>query len=99
MPFIEQIVNYKKQYVFNDMVGGLTVGVMLIPQGMAYAFLAGVPAVYGLYASIVPLLLYILFGTSRYVTIGPAAIISLLVLTGLNQLNITDPNQNLNADY
>lgn len=99
MPFIEQVVNYKKQYVFKDLVGGLTVGVMLIPQGMAYAFLAGVPPVYGLYASIVPLLLYILFGTSRYVTIGPAALISLLVLTGLDQLNITDPEEYLNAVF
>lgn len=99
MPFIEQIVNYKKQYVFNDLMGGLTVGVMLIPQGMAYAFLAGVPPIYGLYSSIVPLLLYLLFGTSRYVTIGPAALISLLVLTGLNQLNITDPAEYLNAVF
>lgn len=99
MPFIEQVISYKKQYVFNDLVGGLTVGVMLIPQGMAYAFLAGVPPVYGLYASIVPLLLYILFGTSRYVTIGPAALISLLVLTGLDQINITDPEEYLNAVF
>ena len=99
MPFIEQVVNYKKQYVFNDLVGGLTVGVMLIPQGMAYAFLAGVPPIYGLYASIVPLLLYMLFGTSRFVTIGPAALISLLVLTGLDQLNITDPAEYLNAVF
>lgn len=99
MPFIEQVVNYKKQYVFSDLVGGLTVGVMLIPQGMAYAFLAGVPPIYGLYASIVPLLLYMLFGTSRFVTIGPAALISLLVLTGLDQLNITDPAEYLNAVF
>ncbi|PHR49816.1 MAG: sodium-independent anion transporter [Fluviicola sp.] len=99
MPFIEQVVNYKKQYVFSDLLGGLTVGVMLIPQGMAYAFLAGVPPIYGLYASIVPLLLYMLFGTSRFVTIGPAALISLLVLTGLDQLNITDPAEYLNAVF
>lgn len=99
MPFIEQVVNYKKQYVFNDLIGGLTVGVMLIPQGMAYAFLAGVPAIYGLYASIVPLLLYMLFGTSRFVTIGPAALISLLILTGLDQLGIKDPAEYLNAVF
>jgi len=99
MPFIEQVVNYKKQYVFNDLIGGLTVGVMLIPQGMAYAFLAGVPPIYGLYASIVPLLLYMLFGTSRFVTIGPAALISLLVLTGLDHIGITDPDEYLNAVF
>jgi SulP family sulfate permease len=99
IPFIEQVINYKKQHVLNDLVGGLTVGVMLIPQGMAYAFLAGVPPVYGLYASIVPVFLYMLFGTSRFVAIGPAALTSLLILTGLNQLNITDPAEYLNAVF
>lgn len=81
----------------NDIVGGLTVGVMLIPQGIAYAFLAGVPAVYGLYSSFVPLILYMLFGSSRYVTIGPAALISLLIITGLQKIGITDPAEYLNA--
>lgn len=99
LPFIEQVKNYRKEYILNDLIGGLTVGVMLIPQGMAYAFLAGLPAVYGLYASLVPLFLYIIFGTSRYVTIGPAALISLLILTGLNHLNITDPSEYLNAVF
>lgn len=81
----------------SDIVGGLTVGVMLIPQGIAYAFLAGVPAVYGLYSSFVPLILYMLFGSSRYVTIGPAALISLLIITGLQKIGITDPAEYLNA--
>jgi SulP family sulfate permease len=99
IPFIEQLKSYHKGLFVNDLVGGLTVGVMLIPQGMAYAFLAGVPAVYGLYASLVPLILYMIFGSSRYVTIGPAALISLLLITGLDKAGITDPDEYLNAVF
>lgn len=99
VPFIEQLKSYHKGLFVNDLVGGLTVGVMLIPQGMAYAFLAGVPAVYGLYASLVPLLLYMVFGSSRYVTIGPAALISLLIITGLDKAGITEPQEYLNAIF
>ncbi len=99
IPFIQQLKSYNKGFIVNDLVGGLTVGVMLIPQGMAYAFLAGVPAVYGLYASLVPLLMYMVFGSSRYVTIGPAALISLLIITGLDKIGITDPQEYLNAVF
>lgn len=99
LPFIEQLKSYQKGTLVNDLIGGLTVGVMLIPQGMAYAFLAGVPAVYGLYASIVPLFLYMVLGSSRYVAIGPAALISLLIITGLDKLGITDPQEYLNAVF
>jgi sulfate permease, SulP family len=59
---------------------------MLIPQGMAYAVLAGLPPVYGLYASIVPILIYALLGTSRQLGFGPVALISLLVLAGVSQI-------------
>lgn len=97
IPFIEHIRSYKKGLFLNDLVGGLTVGVMLVPQSMAYAFLAGVPAVYGLYASFVPVLLYMFLGTSRYVAIGPAALISLLIITGLDKIGITDPQEYINA--
>ncbi len=99
IPFIQQLKSYNKGFIVNDLVGGLTVGVMLIPQGMAYAFLAGVPAVYGLYASLVPLLMYMVFGSSRYVTIGPAALISLLIITGLDKIGITEPQEYLNAVF
>ncbi len=66
------------------MFAGLTVAVMLIPQGMAYAMLAGLPPIYGLYASLVPLLLYPLLGTSRQLSVGPVATVSVLVLSGLS---------------
>lgn len=69
-----------------DLVAGTTVAIMLIPQGMAYAVLAGLPPVYGLYASLVPLLIYSLLGTSRQLAVGPVALVSLLVFAGVGQL-------------
>lgn len=69
-----------------DVSAGLTVAVMLIPQGMAYAMLAGLPPVIGLYASVVPLLVYALLGTSRQLGVGPVAMVSLLVATGVGAL-------------
>ncbi|MBT8273263.1 MAG: sodium-independent anion transporter, partial [Bacteroidia bacterium] len=83
IPILEWLPKYNKSWLRGDMNAGLTVGVMLIPQGMAYASIAGLPAVYGLYASIVPLLIYALFGTSRQLAIGPVAMVSLLTATAL----------------
>ena len=69
----------------DDIVAGLTIGVMLVPQGMAYAMLAGLPPVAGLYASTLPLLAYALLGSSRHLAVGPVAMISLLVFTACSQ--------------
>ena len=69
--------------VVADLGAGLAVGAMLVPQGMAYALLAGLPPEVGLYASTVPLLLYAIFGTSRQLAVGPVAIVSLLSATTL----------------
>jgi len=66
-----------------DAVAGLTTAVMLIPQAMAYAMLAGLPPIIGLYASIVPLAVYAAFGSSRDLAVGPVAVVSLLVATGV----------------
>ena len=66
-----------------DLAAGLTVGVMLIPQAMAYALIAGMPPVYGLYAALVPLVIYGLMGTSRQLGVGPVAVLSLLVAAGV----------------
>ncbi|WP_223241448.1 SulP family inorganic anion transporter [Flammeovirga sp. EKP202] len=78
--------NYKKSYLSGDLFAGLTVGIMLIPQGMAYASLAGMPAVYGLYAAMVPQFIYALLGTSRHVSVGPVAIDSMLIAATVSSI-------------
>ncbi|RFC54250.1 SulP family inorganic anion transporter [Brumimicrobium aurantiacum] len=99
IPLIKQLKSYNGNTFVKDLIGGLTVGVMLIPQGMAYAYLAEIPPVYGLYASIIPLLVYMLLGTSIYTAIGPAALTSLLAFSGLNHAGITDPDEFINAVF
>ena len=58
LPFLDWLPRYKRDYLKGDLSAGLTVGVMLIPQGMAYAMIAGLPPIYGLYASTIPLIVY-----------------------------------------
>ncbi len=74
---------YSRADLRGDVTAGLTVGVMLIPQGMAYAVLAGVAPIYGLYASLVPLIVYPIFGTSRHLAVGITAIDMLILTAGL----------------
>ncbi|MDI6451701.1 SulP family inorganic anion transporter [Anaerobaca lacustris] len=77
----------------DDLIAGSTIAVMLVPQAMAYAMLAGLPPVVGLYASTLPLLTYALLGSSRQLAVGPVAIISLMVFTAcapLAQSGTTD---------
>lgn len=85
LPILEWLPRYQKAYLSGDFNAGLTVAVMLVPQGMAYGLLAGLPPIYGLYAGILPLLLYSFFGTSRQLSVGPVALVSLLILTGVGQ--------------
>lgn len=66
-----------------DVIAGLTVGVMIIPQSMSYAKLAGLPVEFGLYSSLVPIYAYALFGSSRQLAVGPVALVSLLLNAGL----------------
>lgn len=87
MPILHWLPNYKKEYLQGDLSAGLTVGVMLIPQGMAYAMLAGLDPIHGLYAVTVPLVLYAIFGTSRQLAVGPVAMVSLLTAAGIGTLN------------
>lgn len=87
-PIILWLTNYRRSYLNHDLFAGLTVGVMLIPQGMAYALIAGLPSVYGLYAAIVPQIIYAIFGTSRQLSVGPVAMDSLLVATGISLMAI-----------
>jgi SulP family sulfate permease len=74
-------------------LAGITVAVLLIPQGMAYALIAGLPPIYGLYAALTPQIVYAFLGTSRQLAVGPVAMDSLLVAAGLSALAIVDPSQ------
>lgn len=69
-----------------DLIAGLVTAVMLVPQSMAYAMLAGLPPVVGLYASTIPIAIYSLFGSSRQLAVGPVAIVSLLTLAGVGAI-------------
>ncbi len=86
IPILSWLPAYQSKDLKGDISAGLTVGVMLIPQGMAYAMLAGMPAIYGLYASIVPLILYAVFGTSRQLSVGPVAMVALLISSGVGAI-------------
>ncbi|MFD2706273.1 SulP family inorganic anion transporter [Salibacterium lacus] len=76
--------DYNGQSFKQDIAAGLTVFIMLVPQGMAYALLAGLPPVMGLYASTIPLILYALFGSSRHLAVGPVALSSILIFSGVS---------------
>lgn len=86
IPSYEWLSNYTFGLFGKDVAAGLNVLVILVPQGMAYALLAGVPPIYGLYAGLVPVLVYAIFGTSMHLSIGPAAISSLLLMEGISQV-------------
>ena len=86
VPLLAHMRGYRKEDLRGDLSAGLTVGVMLIPQGMAYALIAGVPPIYGLYASLVPLAVFAFFGTSRQLSVAPVAMVSLLTAAGVAPL-------------
>jgi SulP family sulfate permease len=88
-PIFQWLPNYKKSYLTGDVIAGLTIGIMLIPQGMAYAMIAGLPPVFGLYASLTPQIIYAIMGTSRQLAVGPVAMDSLLVASGLGALSLS----------
>merc|ERR1719272_2754279 len=78
-----------------DLIAGLTVGVMLVPQCLAFALLAGLPIQVGLYSSFAPLILYALFGTIRQVQVGPTALMSLITGQALDSLGFSTPEERI----
>lgn len=86
LPFLEWGRGYNRTVLISDMVAAMIVTVMLIPQSLAYAMLAGLPPEVGLYASILPIIAYALFGTSRALAVGPVAVISLMTFTAAGSI-------------
>lgn len=78
LPILDWSKDYNRSLFISDFVAAIIVTIMLIPQSLAYALLAGLPAEVGLYASILPLIAYTVFGTSRFLSVGPVAVVSLM---------------------
>jgi SulP family sulfate permease len=85
-PILRWLPRYQRGDLRGDLIAGFTISALLIPQGLAYALLAGLPPQVGLYASIAPVIAYAIFGTSRQLAVGPVAIVSLMTATTLGKL-------------
>jgi sulfate permease, SulP family len=97
LPILDWGRRYRGETFVNDMVAALIVTIMLIPQSLAYALLAGLPPQVGLYASILPLFAYALFGTSRQLAVGPVAILSLMTAAAAAKIAATGTPQYIEA--
>lgn len=80
------LLNYRRQSLSADLTAALVSGMLMVPQGLAYALLAGLPPHVGLYASLIPLIAYAVFGSSSAMSVGPAAVLSLMTVSGLSSL-------------
>ncbi len=92
-PVLSWARSYTAHQLTDDLLASVIVMVMLVPQSLAYAMLAGLPPEMGLYASILPLVAYTFFGTSRALSVGPVAVISLMTAAAISGLGLTDPAQ------
>ncbi len=86
LPILDWGRGYDRSTLSNDLIAALIVTIMLIPQSLAYALLAGLPPEAGIYASIAPIILYAVFGTSRALAVGPVAVVSLLTASAIGQV-------------
>ncbi|WP_240055696.1 SulP family inorganic anion transporter, partial [Pseudomonas fluorescens] len=80
LPGLQTLRGYKIAWLRHDFVAGLVLTTMLVPVGIAYAVASGVPGIYGLYATIIPLLAYALFGPSRILVLGPDSSLAAVIL-------------------
>jgi sulfate permease, SulP family len=85
IPLLDVLASYRRRYLGDDLVAGVVVGVVTVPQAVAYAFLAGLPAEAGLYACLVPMVLYSVFGSSRDLVVGPVAVAALMVVAAASR--------------
>ena len=86
LPILDWGRSYSKQALSNDLIAAVIVTIMLIPQSLAYALLAGLPPEAGIYASILPIILYAIFGTSRALAVGPVAVVSLMTAAAIGEV-------------
>ncbi|QOR39727.1 sulfate permease [Billgrantia diversa] len=86
LPILQWLPGYGRATLSNDLLAAVIVTIMLIPQSLAYAMLAGLPPEVGLYASIAPLVVYAVFGTSRTLAVGPVAVVSLMTAAAVGQI-------------
>ncbi len=93
LPFLAWFKHYSFSHFRGDLVAGMTVAFVLIPQSMAYAQLAGLPPYYGLYAAMLPPFIAALFGSSRQLATGPVAVVSLMTATALEPLAVAGSEQ------
>lgn len=85
LPIWDTVANYRRENFNHDLIAGLILGVITVPQAIAYAFLAGLPAQAGLYACLVPMVIYAMLGSSRHLIVGPVAIAALMVASAVGQ--------------
>ncbi len=97
VPVLDWGRTYSRDSLTNDMVAAVIVTIMLIPQSLAYALLAGLPAEMGLYASMLPLIAYAVFGTSRVLAVGPVAVVSLMTAAAVGKIAATGTPQYIEA--
>jgi SulP family sulfate permease len=88
-PITKDLLTYNRSTLFSDLIAGLSVAVIVIPQGLAYAMIAGLPPIYGLYAALIPQLIHGIMGTSRHPSVGPVALDSLVVAIALGALSLS----------
>ena len=93
LPGIQTLRSYQASWLRNDIAAGIVLSTMLVPVGIAYAVASGVPAIYGLYATIVPLLFYALFGPSRILVLGPDSSLAPIILGVVLPLSAGDPGR------
>src|SRR5688500_20103652 len=91
LPGLQIISSYVAAWLPRDLMAGLVLTTMLVPVGIAYAVASGVPGIYGMYATIVPLLAYALFGPSRILVLGPDSSLAPVILAVVLPLSLGDP--------
>ena len=93
IPLLETLRGYKPDWLIHDIIAGLVLTAILVPVGMAYASASGLPAIYGLYATIIPLIAYAIFGPSRILVLGPDSALAGLIAATILPLSAGNPDK------